>query len=217
MGCRGWKSLARVGFQACDHHPEHRVIREEAGGIEGTTNHDVTGRFSEVHQLRGRVAQLQAQVDSPRTVPSAVVKVRIPSAHVAGMSSFLIPTKEGSPGGHSGRGTPRNGEDLPTLARRPPRERRKNEISGGREKKKREISGPPPFGPPFGPPPLLTSPGRTPPGPHPFEPPKPPHITSHSTPTTNTSPPPPPTKKKKNWPNAVWPNSVKQNWPNSAK
>ena len=21
-----------VGFQACDHHPEHRVIREEVGG-----------------------------------------------------------------------------------------------------------------------------------------------------------------------------------------
>ena len=49
----------------------------------------------------------------------------------------------------------------------PPRERRKNDISGGREKKKREIlgppptpnpshpSGPPPFGaPPFGPPPF---------------------------------------------------------------
>ena len=71
---------------------------------------------------------------------------------------------------------------------RTPRERRKNEISGGREKKKREILGPPPFGPhpsaptlraptppgspsgphPSGPPPLRAP---TPPGPHPFEPP----------------------------------------------
>ena len=73
----------------------------------------------------------------------------------------------------------------PKFHEKTPRERRKNEISGGREQKKREILGPPPFGPPpFGPPTLRapSPPGPhpsgppplrapTPPGPHPFRPP----------------------------------------------
>ena len=90
---------------------------------------------------------------------------------------------------------------------RPPSERRKNELSGGREKK-REILGPPHFGP-FGPP--------TPSGPQPLRPPNP-----SAPPPLRPPPPDPPTTrpagtKKKNWPIAVWPNSVKQNWPISAK
>ena len=80
--------------------------------------------------------------------------------------------------------------------RRPPQKRRKNETSGRREKKKREIMGPPPFKPPpFGPTPLWA-------------------------PTfSGFGPPPlrPPPLRAKNWPNAVWPNSVNKNWPNSAK
>ena len=64
----------------------------------------------------------------------------------------------------------------PKFHEKTPRERRKNEISGGREQKKREILGPPPSGPPpsvphpSGLPPLWAP---TPSGPHPFRlPPK---------------------------------------------
>ena len=73
----------------------------------------------------------------------------------------------------------------PKFHEKTPRERRKNEISGGREKKKREIfRAPTPFGPPLflgsG---LHSSGPPTPSGPH----------------------------QKQNWPNAVWPNSVNKN------
>ena len=57
----------------------------------------------------------------------------------------------------------------PKFHEKRPTERRKNEISGGREQKKREILGPHPFGPP----PLRapTPPGPHPSGPHPSGPP----------------------------------------------
>ena len=75
----------------------------------------------------------------------------------------------------------------------------------GERKQKREILGLPPFGP-FGPPPLRAPTLRTPLGPHPFGPPP-----------LRAPTPSGPHQKKKNWPNAVWPNSVNKNWPNSAK
>ena len=97
----------------------------------------------------------------------------------------------------------------------PPEREEKNEFCCRRETKKREIlglpsqtpSGPNPFRPTFQGPTMPTArpahhQTRPPPQQHP-----------HSTPATNT----PPANQKKNWPNAVWPNSVKQSWPNSAK
>ena len=77
----------------------------------------------------------------------------------------------------------------------PPEREERMKFPAG-EKKKRKMLGPHPFGPP------------TPSNPHPFEPP-----------TTRSAhhPTRPPPNPKKNWPNAVWPHSVKQNWPNSAK
>ena len=77
---------------------------------------------------------------------------------------------------------PRRFKHHQNSTRKPPEREGKNEISGGRVQKKREILGPPPFGPPtlraplflgLGPhpsgPPLLRAP--TPPGPHPSGPP----------------------------------------------
>ena len=79
--------------------------------------------------------------------------------------------------------------------RRLPRERRKNEISCGREKKKSaKFWAPPPFGPPSG--------SHHPTRPRPNPPTAQPAQTAH---------------QRKNWPNTVWPNLVKPNWPNSAK
>ena len=81
-------------------------------------------------------------------------------------------------------------------------QRRKNEISGGREKKKREILAP--FGPPTLRPPNPSRPhlfwvrAPTLPGPHPFRPPTPsgpPPSCPH-----HFGPPPPTPPKGKNWP-----------------
>ena len=80
---------------------------------------------SEVHQLRGRVAQLQAQVDNLRTFPSADCQGpnpkrtcspgRVRSSLRRRDARVDRGATEGSPGGHSGQATPRGGEDLPTL------------------------------------------------------------------------------------------------------
>ena len=84
--------------------------------------------------------------------------------------------------------------------RKPPRERRKNEISGGKEKKKGKISGPPPFRAP------------TPSGPLSKVPPSPdPHNEPHHRDEEN--------KIGQIRPHQIWPNTTKGGqmwyWPNS--
>ena len=115
-----------AGFQACDHHPKHRVFREKVGGIEGTTNHDVTaGRFFRSSPFAGQGGSVAGTSRQLQDSPECGLSRSKSQAHMSpGRVRSTLRRRdarvdrgatEGSPGGHSGRATPRCGKDLPTL------------------------------------------------------------------------------------------------------
>ena len=118
--------LGGFGFQACDHHPEHRGVREEAGGGEGATNHDVTaGRFFRSSLVPEQGFPVAGASRQPQGSTECGLSRSESQAHLSpGRLRSTLRRRdarvdrgatEGSPSGDSGRATPRGGEDLPTL------------------------------------------------------------------------------------------------------